>query len=346
MPRKVGNLNELPRKILSHTPTPLEQMPNLENHIGQASLYIKRDDCTGLSMGGNKARQLEFYVGEAIANQADTIIITGAIQSNFTRMAAASARKSGLDCHIQLEDRVPNSSPIYRASGNVLLSRLFGATMHSFPAGQDENAADQSMEKLAHDLRETGKKPYVIHLGQGHPPLGSLGYVVAANEIVEQITSAGVTFDEIIVASGSGSTHAGLLFGLRALGNKTVVKGICVRRTIDQQRPRIFSRCQEIADLLQMKNPVVESDVDVSDDVLAPGYGHMNDSVAEAISLTAHKEGIILDPVYTGKAMAGFLRRARGSQAGQNLLFWHTGGQPAVFGYEADLSDLLSKNIA
>ncbi len=336
-------LDNFPRKILSHAPTPLEQMPNLKKQIGLANLYIKRDDCTGLAMGGNKARQLEFYIGEAIARQADTIIITGAIQSNFTRMAAAAACKTGLGCHIQLENRVENSSPIYRNSGNVLLSRLCGATMHDFPAGQDEKAADQSMEDLAGELRQKGKKPYIIHLAPGHPPLGSLGYVVAAEEIIGQIRQSGVAFDKIVVASGSGSTHAGLLFGLRACGNKTVVKGICVRRSAGQQRSRIFNRCQEIANLLKMKNPVTDSDIDVSDDVLAPGYGHLNDSVAEAISLTAHKEGIILDPVYTGKTMASFLIHAGQSKVGQNLLFWHTGGQPAVFGYETELSDLMCK---
>jgi len=169
-----------------------------------------------------------------------------------------------------------------------------------------------------------------------------LGYVVAARELVQQISEQGFSFDEIIVASGSGATHAGLLFGLRALGCNIPVKGICVRRDKHLQRPRIIARCQEIADILHMSNSVDETDIDINDDVLAPGYGKMNEAVLNAIRLTAHKEGIILDPVYTGRTMAGFLNRAQQSQDGQKLLFIHTGGQPAIFGYEADLEPMLS----
>lgn len=348
MPLNIGELDSFPRTILSHTPTPLDEMPNLSKQIATVSLYIKRDDCTGLGMGGNKSRQLEFYLGDAMAQGADTIIITGAVQSNFTRMAAAAACKAGLACHIQLEDRVSSSSSsstAYNRSGNVLLSRLFGATLHSYPHGEDEKGADQALENIAEGLRQEGKKPYVIHLAQGHPPLGALGYIVAAREIIQQSEEAGVSFEKIVVASGSGATHAGLLFGLRASGNQTRVLGICVRRSIDQQIPRLIKRCQDIADLLKMKNPVTEQDIEVSDETLAPGYGKMNDAVAEAISLTAHNEGIVLDPVYTGKAMAGFLNEARQASAGQNLLFLHTGGQPAVFAYEADLTALLSDHV-
>ncbi len=338
----IGKLDDLPRAILSHTPTPIDEMPNLSKGMGTANLYVKRDDCTGLGMGGNKARQLEFYVGEAVARESDSILITGAVQSNFVRMAAAAARKVGMECHIQLEERVPNPSTIYRHSGNVLLSKILGATLHTFPRGEDEEGADRQLEEIAETLRSSDRKPYVIHLGPGNPPLGALGYVVAAREIIEQINENGPEFDEITVASGSGATHAGLLFGLRALGSSVPVRGICVRRAKDLQHPRIVSRCQEIADLLGIENPVSERDIDISDDVLAPGYGKMNDAVLEAIRLTAHTEGIILDPVYTGRAMAGFLNRVRQAKDGQNLLFIHTGGQPAVFGYETDLEPLFS----
>jgi D-cysteine desulfhydrase family pyridoxal phosphate-dependent enzyme len=344
-PIAIGRLDDMPRASLSHIPTPIDAMPNLSKHIGSGGLYMKRDDCTGLGMGGNKARQLEFYLGQAVAEGADTILITGAVQSNYVRTAAAAARKMGMECHIQLEERVPNTSPLYRHSGNVLLNRMLGATLHSFPQGEDEEGADRQLEEIAADLKARGKKPYVIHLGPGHPPLGALGYVVAAREIVGQINEAGPEFNEIIVASGSGATHAGLLFGLRALGCAIPVKGICVRRTKEQQRPRLISRCQEIAQLLAIDNPVSENDVDINDDVLPPGYGKINDAVLEAITLTAHREGIILDPVYTGRAMAGFLDRARKATNGQNLLFIHTGGQPAIFGYEADLAPMLSDSL-
>jgi D-cysteine desulfhydrase/L-cysteate sulfo-lyase len=317
-------------------------MPNLSACIGTADLFIKRDDCTGLAMGGNKARQLEFYVGQAKRQQADTIVITGAVQSNFTRMAAAAARKAGMDIHIQLEERVLNKSPNYRNSGNLLLSRLMGATMHSYPRGDDEVGADLELENIAAELRENGKKPFVIHLGQDHPPYGALGYVVAAHEINQQIVESGQRYDEIVVASGSGATHAGLLFGLRAVGNSTPIKGICVRRPVALQAPRVIQLCQRIADLRKMENPICDSDVDLNDDVLAPGYGLLNGAVSEAVSLTAKNEGMVVDPVYTGKAMAGFFNRARQADKGQKLLFIHTGGQPAVFAYEADLAHLLS----
>ncbi len=345
MTLKIGNLHTQARAILSHTPTPIDELPNLGKHLGTANLFAKRDDCTGLGMGGNKARQLEFYLGAAVEQNADTILITGAVQSNYVRTAAAAARKMGMDIHIQLEDRVPNSSSIYRHSGNVLLNRILGATLHHFPNGEDEAEADQNLEDIADSLRSQGRNPYVIHLGPGHPPLGALGYVVAAQEIVEQIKQSGTNFDEIVVPSGSGATHAGLLFGLRAIGCTTPVKGICVRRSKDLQAPRLISRCQEIAALLDMDNPVPDNDVDVIDDVLAPGYGQINNAVLEAITLSAHKEGILLDPVYTGRTMAGFLNRARQAHKGQNLLFLHTGGQPAIFGYETDLEPMLSDNI-
>ena len=346
MTQKIGKLDELPRTILSHTPTYIDAMPNLSAHMGTAFLYAKRDDCTGLGLGGNKARQLEFYLGAAVDQGADTILITGAVQSNFVRSAAAAARKSGMDIHIQLEARVPNPSPRYHTSGNVLLNRILGATLHSFPEGEDEVGADRNLEAIADGLREQGRNPYVIHLGPGHPPLGALGYVVAAREIVEQMNESGIEFDEVIVATGSGASHAGLLFGLRALGCTMVVKGICVRRPMDQQLPRIIKRCADIAELLEIDNPVKDNDIHINDDVLAPGYGKMNDAVLEAMTLAAHKEGIILDPVYTGRAMAGFLTCARVAREGQNLLFIHTGGQPAVFGYADDLEPMLSNPLS
>jgi D-cysteine desulfhydrase/L-cysteate sulfo-lyase len=341
----IGSLDKIPRTLLAHTPTPIDEMPNLSKYVGTANLYAKRDDCTGLVMGGNKARQLEFYVGDALEKGADTILITGAVQSNFVRLAAGAARKIGIGCHIQLEERVPNPPEIYRHSGNVLLNRMLGATLHSFHEGENEEGADYKLEEIANGLRAKNRNPYVIHLGPGHPPLGALGYVVAAREIIEQVNDSDLKFDEIIVASGSGATHAGLLFGLRALGSSIPVRGICVRRPKYQQLPRIVTCCRDLSVLLKMKNPVVENDIDLNDDVLAPGYGKINNAVMEAINLAAHHEGIILDPVYTGRTMAGLLNRARQVNNEQNLLFIHTGGQPAIFGYEMDLEPLLSDNV-
>ena len=341
----LGTFDALPRVNLTHSPTPLELMPNLSKKMQGAQLWIKRDDCTGLGMGGNKVRQLEFYFGQALAIKADTILITGALQSNFARSTAASACKTGLQCHIQIEERVPNPSPLYRHSGNILLSRLYGAILHSFPTGEDEEGADRQLEEIATELKAEGKTPYVIHLSHGHPPWGALGYVAAASELLEQIDRDQCVIDEIVVASGSGATHAGLLFGLRALGCPIPVRGICVRREKHLQRPRIASHCQGLAKILDIENPVRDEDIDLNDDVLAPGYGKINDAVLEAINLTARNEGIILDPVYTGRAMAGFLNCVRQSEKTENLLFFHTGGQPAVFAYEDDLAPVLSHNI-
>lgn len=344
---KIGNFETQARVQLGHLPTPLESMPNLSKVIGYCNnveLFIKRDDCTGLGMGGNKVRQCEFYLGEAIAKGADTILITGAMQSNFTRTVAASARKLGLDCHIQAEKRVSHDSSLYYHSGNILLSRILGATMHTYEQGEDEEGADKQLEIIADDLRKQGKKPYVIHLGPNHPQLGSLGYILAANEIIQEAKQMEITFNQIAVATGSGATHAGLLFGLRALGDQTPVTGICVRREKTLQNPRIAKHCENISDLLGIDNPVNVEDIIINDDALAPGYGQINDAVLEAIELTAHNEGIILDPVYTGRTMAGFLSLARNAKTHEKHLFIHTGGQPSIFGYEEDLLPILSKN--
>ncbi len=333
----LGCLDTLPRVRLGHAPTPVDVMANLASAFEDLTLYVKRDDCTGLAFGGNKVRQLEFYMGEAQAQRADTILITGARQSNFVRLAAAAARALGMDCHIQLEERVVRDDPLYRESGNVLIDRLLGATLHAYPEGEDEAGADRSLETLAADLADKGRSPYVIHLAPGHKPLGALGYVVAARELVNQLGDGGQTLDTVVVASGSGNTHAGLLFGLSALGSPVAVHGICVRRAAGEQHTRIATRCAEIADLLGMRSPVAEADIQLDDRFLAPGYGKLNDATTAAIEQAARAEALMLDPVYTGKAMAGFLHLASQTAAGHSLLFWHTGGAPALFAYGNDL---------
>lgn len=337
----LGRLDSLPRVKLAHTPTPIEEMNNLTAAVGGARLLVKRDDCTGLAMGGNKVRQLEYYFGEAITQAADTILITGAVQSNYVRMTAAAARKLGMDSHIQLEERVPMNDGAYAGSGNVLLDRLLGATLHSYPHGEDEGGADRRLEEIAADLRRRGRRPYVIHLGLGHAPLGALGYVNAAIEILGQLEAMPQPIDEIAVASGSGHTHAGLLFGLRALSCPVRVTGVCVRRGREPQADRIKDHGWRIAQLLEMPNPVVDADILLLDDFLAPGYGQLNAPAIEAIKSSARTEGLLLDPVYTAKAMAGAIHRARALGRGKRILFVHTGGTPALFGYESVLTPLL-----
>ncbi len=334
----LGRLDPLARARLAHLPTPIEPMINLGREAGGARLYVKRDDCTGLAFGGNKVRQLEFYLGEAQAREADTVLITGAVQSNFVRLAAASANKLGMTCHIQLEERVPKDDPLYKASGNVLLDRLLGATLYSYPDGEDEAGADRRVREIAADLEAQGRRTYVIPLAPGHAPLGALGYVDAARETLGQLGEQGLEVDEIVIPSGSGHTHGGFLFGLRALGSKIPVTGVCVRRDAAAQRPRIEGRCREIAELLEVDCPVAPDDVVVIDDALAPGYGQLNPLARRALHLAARREGLILDPVYSAKAMAGLLLRAEARGEGSTLLFLHTGGTPALFAYGDDLT--------
>ena len=342
MPGPLAGVDRFPRVRLGHVPTPLDAAPNLGAHLG-IELWIKRDDCTGLAFGGNKVRQLEFYLGEAQARGADTVLITGAVQSNFVRLAAAGARRLGMDIHIQLEERVDDADDLYRTSGNVLLDRLLGATLHSFPAGGDEAAADAALERLAESLAHEGRKPYVIHLGVDHRPLGGLGYVLAANEVMEQARARGFGFDAVVCASGSALTHAGALVGMRAIGETMPVLGICVRRDASLQHPRVARRAAELAAMIGRPGVFDPDEVDVSDAALAPGYGKLNDGVREAVSLAARMEALLLDPVYTGKAMAGLIAHVRSGRiaAGSRVLFVHTGGLPALFAYAARIEPWL-----
>ncbi len=343
MPDPLGKFDQFPRANLAVTPTIIEAMPNLSKALAGPHLWVKRDDLTGLAFGGNKARQLEYYMGDAVAQKADVVLITGAVQSNFVRTAAAAAAKLGLDCHVQLEERVPDADATHRASGNVLLDKLLGATIYSYPDGEDEAGADRKIAEIAAKLKSEGKTPYIIPLSPGHPPLGALGYVVAAQEMLEQFKATGQTVDQIVVASGSTSTHAGLIYGLRALGSEIPVLGICVRRSAAQQAPRVLSRCQEISALLGTKDYVTEQDIIVDDYALAPGYGQLNDATLEALKMAAHQEGLLLDPVYTGKVLAGLIHRIRtGVYAStDNILYMHTGGQPSLFAYEPQLTAAL-----
>lgn len=337
-------IEKFPRVRLGHAPTPLDAAPRLGAALG-IELWIKRDDCTGLAMGGNKVRQLEFPLGEAQSLGADTLLITSAVQSNYVRVAAAAGRQLGMETHIQLEERVPDVDDLYRTSGNVLLDRLFGAKLHSFPIGEDEPAADASLDLLAQSLEEEGRRPYVIHLAPAHPPLGALGYVIAAEETLAQARSLDLEFDAVVCPTGSALTHAGLLVGLRALGKEVHVYGICVRRDAGSQVARVRKVAEELTAMIERPEVFDAGDVKAFDGVLAPGYGRLNDAVREAIAMAARQEALLLDPVYSGKTMAGLIDHVRSGviPSGSRVLFIHTGGLPAIFAYGDRLGSWLSE---
>ena len=250
-----------------------------------------------------------------------------------------------MDAHIQLEERVDEAGDLYRDSGNLLVDRLLGATLHSFPVGEDEAAADAALERLARALAGEGRRPYVIHSAPGHPPLGGLGYVLAADEVVTQAAALGIGFDALVCASGSAATHAGVLVGLRAVGGTMPVHGICVRRDARRQGARVAQVAAELAEMIERPSAFDAGDVDVFDAVLAPGYGRLNDAVREALEMAARHEALLLDPVYTGKAMAGLIAHVRSGRIapGSRVLFLHTGGLPAIFAYADRLGPWLSK---
>lgn len=315
--------------------TPVEAMPALSSELG-IDVSVKRDDCSSYAFGGNKVRQLEYYFGEAQTQNADCLLITGAVQSNFVRTAVAVARKLGMKPYIQLENRVPMTDDFYQTSGNVLLDEVFGADIRRYPEGEDEAGADRAMDELAEQLTSQGKRPYVIHLSMAHPPLGGLGYVNAGIEVFRQYQDVKEKPETIVVPSGSGLTHAGLLVGLRAMGWRVPVTGICVRRDASQQRARILDRAALLAEMIGRKGLISEADVEVDDCALLPGYGQFNPQTQEAVKLCARLEGLLLDPVYSGRTMAGLVKRARAGEidANSRVLFIHTGGLAALFAYQ------------
>jgi 1-aminocyclopropane-1-carboxylate deaminase/D-cysteine desulfhydrase-like pyridoxal-dependent ACC family enzyme len=332
-----------PRVPLVSGATAVEEAPRLGAALN-LSLLIKRDDLTGLAFGGNKVRILEFYFGAACAEGADTVLITGSIQSNFARAAAAAAAKLGMACHIQLEERLPGADLNYRESGNVLLDELLGAVTFFYPTGEDEAGADRELAERAQRLRAAGRAPYVIPLGPDNPPLGALGYVLAAQELAPALTDV----DAIAVGSGSGLTHAGLLFGIRALGIRTRIIGICVRRAARLQQARIEAHCEKLARMLECPSPLRAGDVQVTDASLGEGYGRLDDRIYEAVSLAARTEGLILDPTYTGKVLAGLkiLAETDATLRGKKVLFIHTGGTPGLFAYVGPLRQRLKLEAA
>lgn len=325
------HLARFPRVKLAHLPTPLEPMERLSKHLGGPRLWIKRDDCTGLSTGGNKTRKLEFLMGEALKLGADTVITQGATQSNHARQTAAAAARLGLECHILLEDRTGFKTADYTQNGNVLLDNLHGAEISKRSAGADMNA---EMEAVAADLRDKGKKPYVIP-GGGSNTTGALGYANCALELVAQANEMGLKIDHIVQATGSTGTQAGFVAGLCAISAHIPVLGISVRAPKDKQEDAVFALAAKTADVVGAPGAVKREDIKANSDYVGQGYGIPTEGMVEAVEMLARIEGILLDPVYTGKGMAGLIDLVRKGHFARdaNVVFLHTGGSVGLFGY-------------
>lgn len=324
-------LARFPRRKYTPHPTPLELAPNLTAALGGPEIWIKRDDLLGLAAGGNKTRKLEFLVAEALAQGADTLITVGAPQSNHCRLTLAAAAKEGLKCRLVLEQRVPGSYDP-KATGNNFLYGLLGAEKISVVnAGDDLNAA---MQAHAAELETQGRKGYIIP-GGGSNPLGALGYVSCAHEIAAQCFDQGVAFDRIIVASGSCGTHSGLLAGFKSIHFDAPVTGINVRRPREEQEGNLLKLARETAALLKIEAPEAK-DVTALADWVGPGYSIPTDEMVEAVQMFARLEGVLLDPVYSGKAAAGLIGLTRRGELkkGERVLFIHTGGAPALYAYQ------------
>ena len=325
------NLSRFPRIHLAHLPTPLEPLRNLTAELGGPEIWVKRDDCTGLSTGGNKARKLEFLMAEAAAQSADMVMTQGATQSNHARQTAAFASRIGMKCHLLLEDRTQSKNEQYRSNGNVLLDHLHGATTAHYPAGIDMNA---ELETAAENFRSDGRSVYTIP-GGGSNAVGALGYVDCAFELVGQINDLGLNVDSVVHATGSSGTQAGLVTGLRGLNSGIPVLGIGVRAAREQQEQSVLKLARETAERLGLSDVVRNEDVVANCDYVGPGYGLPADSTIEAIQMMARLEGILLDPVYSGNGMAGLIGLIREGAfvKGQTVIFLHTGGSAALFGY-------------
>jgi L-cysteate sulfo-lyase len=326
-------IDSLPRYRLAHVPTPLEELKTLSRELAGPDLLIKRDDQTGLALGGNKTRKLEFLVGAALEQGADTLVTLGAAQSNHCRQTAAAAAKAGLRCELILNGKKPDV-----ANGNLLLNELLGANLHWIERPQ----RTAKLSELDAQLRAQGRKPYVIPVG-GSNGIGATGYVVAMLELAEQLRAVGRHVDHHVFGTSSGGTQAGIVLGARIAGFTGRLHGL----SIDKNDPEHFEYETEVAQIANDCAAYIGSPVRVArDDVKVvygykgEGYGVVGDLERNAIRLLARSEGIVLDPVYAGRAFGALVDLIRKGvfQKGETVLFWHTGGAPALFAYAKELA--------
>jgi D-cysteine desulfhydrase len=326
------HLARFPRRRYTQGVTPIEKLEHLTKALGGPDLYIKRDDLLGLSAGGNKTRKLEFLVADALAQGCDTLITCGAVQSNHCRLTLAAAVKEGMKCRLLIEERVADSFDP-DASGNNFLFRLLGVeAVRVVKLGADLAG---EMEAMARVVAALGRKAYVIP-GGGSNPIGALGYVACAEEILAQTFEMGLRLDHIVCASGSAGTHAGLINGLVGNNSQIPLTGINVRRPRAEQEGNVHKLAQETAAMLGIPGGIPREAIVALGDWVGPGYSLPSPEMVDAVRLLARTEGILLDPVYTGKAMAGLLALVKQGhfKKGENVLFLHTGGAPGLYAYQ------------
>lgn len=325
-----------PKIQLGHWPTPLEPMLRINEMHKGPELWVKRDDCSGLAFGGNKTRKLEFLIADAQLKGATTLLTAGGVQSNHARQTAAAAARVGLGCELFLEQVEGVCEADYSHSGNVLLDQLLGARLHWLPTGQD---LDKVMALRAQTLSDAGQVPYVMPVG-GSNAIGAMGYVACGLELAQQLQSQQLSFDAIVLATGSAGTQAGLLAGLALAGIAMPVLGVTVSCGSGEQCQKVLALLHQVQELL--KQPKLHEDhVICFDQYYGSGYGDPTPSMIEAVRLAASLEGLLLDPVYSGKAFAGLLDLVRHGyfDSSARVLFLHTGGAPGLFAYSGCLSE-------
>tara|TARA_B100000686_G_scaffold169040_1_gene176393 strand:- start:253 stop:1233 length:981 start_codon:yes stop_codon:yes gene_type:complete len=322
-------LEKFERIKLGHFPTPIEHLKNITKYLGGPNIFIKRDDCTGLATGGNKTRKLEFLIPDAIKNKAELVVTVGAVQSNHARQTAAACALMGLKCLIVLEQRLKDPPESYMKSGNVFLNKLFGAEVNVCPKNED---VSEYSEKLIKDIKSKGTVVYFIP-GGGSNPVGALGYVECLNEIIKE--NKKYNFSQIVHATGSAGTQAGLLAGKKYFNCNIPITGICIRHKKDIQVDKVYSEAKKTCEKLQC-SILDKSDVIVYDEYIGSGYGEPTEGMIEATKLLARKEAILLDPVYSGKAFAGLIGLIKNKKftKDDNVLFIHTGGAASLSAYE------------
>jgi len=328
-------LSKFERYPLTFGPTPIETLPRLSAHLGgKVELFAKREDCnSGLAFGGNKLRKLEYIVPDAIASGADTLVSIGGVQSNHTRMVAATAAKIGMKCRLVQESWVPHEDAVYDRVGNILLSRVMGADVQLVDEGFDIGIR-ASWEQALADVTAKGGKPYPIPAGASVHKFGGLGYVGFAEEVRAQEAELGFTFDYIVVCTVTGSTHAGMVVGFAKDGRQRNVIGIDASFTPAQTKAQVLDIAQKTSALIGGKD-IVADDIVLNEDYAYPVYGVPSQETIEAIRLSARLEGMMTDPVYEGKSMQGMIDLVKKGffPAGSKVLYAHLGGVPAINGY-------------